>query len=146
MVLEQNVQLLWDLKLNLKFDDNTSKESIIKKGMYLLVKFRRNGNTYNRAGRVINVQPVLIEAQPISFTGCIEMDFSAKHRASRIRIGGYDILNFRIVTQAQIESLGPDYIITDDMFEETALLPGESEEDDGVDLDFIGIDSSKVME
>ena len=147
MVLEQNVQMLWNMKLNIKFDNDTSKETIIEEGMYLLVKFRRNGNTYSRAGRVINVQPVLLETQPVSFTGCLEMDFSGKYRASRIRIGGHDILNFRVVTQAQIENLGPDYVITDDMFEETTVLPAlpdETEEGNGVDL--AGLDASKVME
>ena len=147
MVLEQNVQMLWNMKLNIKFDNDTSKETIIEEGMYLLVKFRRNGNTYSRAGRVINVQPVLLETQPVSFTGCLEMDFSGKYRASRIRIGGHDILNFRVVTQAQIENLGPDYVITDDMFEETTVLPAlpdETEEGNGVDL--AGPDASKVME
>lgn len=147
MVLEQSVQMLWEMKLRLAFDNNTSKEAIIKEGMYLFLKFRRNENTYNRLGRVIDVQPVLLDTQPISFTGCLEMDFSGKYKASRIKIGGHDILNFRIVTQSQIDALGPDFVITDDMFEEDTVLPSIPDDISASNgVDFGGVDLAKVME
>ena len=82
MLLTQTVEMLWDMKLTLTFDDGSIKEAVIKDGMYLLLKFRRNENTYIRAGRVIHVQPVLLDTQPISFTGLLVMDFSGKYKAS----------------------------------------------------------------
>ena len=126
MLLRSESRLDWVLHLNLVFDDDTTKEATIQPGQYLLLKFRRDNTKFNRAGMVKKIEPVVVSDKvPMIFDSCIVMDFSAKYSASRVRIKTGDILDFRVVTQEEIQALAPDYIITDEMFDDTFIIPND---------------------
>lgn len=148
MLISQDIQLYWQLGLQLHFDDGSTKSGIIKDNDYLYVKFRRNNNTYIKAGRVVAVNPVMLDTQPVSFTGSLIMDFSGQFKASQVRLPAKDILDFRVVTKEQVDSLAPDYIVTEDMLNEDITPdppapPVEVEPTVG-GIDKAGIDTAKV--
>lgn len=132
MLLRHETHLNWNLNLHLYFDDNTEKQDTIEEGYYILLKFRRDNNKYNRAGRVVKIDPVMVRNMPPSFTGTLVVDFSGRYNASRVRIDAGDILDYRIVSEEQIRSLGPDYLITDEMFKTSYILPINKENINGV--------------
>ena len=55
------------------------------------------------------------------------IDTSFKYSAERIRIACKDILNFRKVDKDYIESLAPDFEITDDLLNADAIPPTPEE-------------------
>lgn len=154
MLLKHDMQINWSLNIHLYFDDETEKSVEIKPEMYLLLKFRRNGNIYNKAGRVEMVNPVMLDTQPISYTGSIIMDFAGRFRSSNIRIPAKDILDIRVVSKAQIENLIHNYEITDNLFNPSVVIPdipqipenpdiSDFPKEDDNDIDS-GIDSGKI--
>lgn len=126
LLIKNNHQMHWTLDLSLEFDDGTSKSTTLDSDMYILIKFRRNDNTYIRAGRIVEVSPVMLDTQPVSFTGSIIVDFSGSYNASRIAIPACDILNIRVCSKSQLETFAPTYKIEEKMFDESYIIPSNT--------------------
>ena len=116
-------KLQWKLDIKFTFDDGIFKSVTLDKDLYVLIKFRRNDNVYYRAGRIVDVVPIMLDTQPVSYTGGIIVDFSGQYNASRIQISACDILNIRICSRGQLESLAPTYRVEEKMFEDSYIIP-----------------------
>ena len=103
MLIQTDSQLLFTLEVKLTFDNGTVKKALINQGDYYLLYFRYNG------------------------TAELIIDTSFKYSAERIRIACKDILNFRKVDKDYIESLAPDFEITDDLLNADAIPPTPEE-------------------
>lgn len=115
MLLENNTQVLFAVDIRLTFDNSTTKRTIVEEGDYLLMKFMYNGNKLKRACRVVMINPVILETQPVSYAASLTVDCSTKFGAERLKVASKDILDIRLVDKDFMESLEPDFIITDDM-------------------------------
>lgn len=123
LLVKSEQQLHWKLDINFTFEDNVTKSVTFDKGLYALLKFRRNDNVYYRVGKILDVEPVMLDTQPVSFTGAILVDFSGPYNASRIRIAACDILDARICSKGQVESLAPTYKVDEKMFDSSYKMP-----------------------
>lgn len=128
MLLTNNTQVIFTLDVKLTFDNGTTKRGTVKEGDYLLLKFRYDGQKLYRACKVVYIQPVQLNTQPISYTASIIADCSTKFNAQRLRIAAGDILDIRFVDKDYIESLAPDYIVDEDLIKLDAI-PATPEED-----------------
>lgn len=133
MLLQNNTEILFSLMVNLVFDTGETKTVKVDVDDYLLLKFNYDGSKYSRACQVVDIVPIMLTTQPISYTAALMIDCSTKFQAERLRISTKDILDIRKVSKDYIDSLAPDYIITDDMFDgdyipsipvETYMIPG----------------------
>lgn len=140
LLIKHEHQLQWKLDLALTFDDGTSKSVTLDSDLYVLLKFRRNDNTYYRAGRIVEVVPIMLNTQPVSYTGAIIVDFSGQYNASRIQITACDILDIRICSKGQLESLAPTYTVEAKMFDESYIIPSVTTiGGSGVDTSGVGV-------
>lgn len=139
-LLQNNTQVIFSVDVALTFDDGTTKRDIIEVGDYLLLKFNYDGNKLAKACRVVDITPVILNTQPESYAASLIVDCSDKFSGQRLKVASKNILNFRIVNEEYIESLAPDYIITDDMLNEDALepLPDDTEDIPGVGIAGVG--------
>ena len=127
MLIQTDSQLLFTLEVKLTFDNGTVKKALINQGDYYLLYFRYNGLKLRRACRVADLRPIILDTQPESYTAELIIDTSFKYSAERIRIACKDILNFRKVDKDYIESLAPDFEITDDLLNADAIPPTPEE-------------------
>lgn len=123
LLVNSKQQLHWKLDVEFTFEDNVTKNVTLDSDLYVMLKFRRNDNLYYRAGRIVEVVPVMLDTQPVSFTGSIIVDFSGQYNASRITIAACDILDCRICSKGQIEALAPNYRVEEKMFDDSYRLP-----------------------
>lgn len=123
LLVKNEQKMHWKLDIRLTFEDRVTKNVTLDSDLYAIIKFRRNDNVYSRAGRIVEVVPVMLDTQPVSFAGAIIADFSGQYNASRIQIAACDILDIRICSKGQLEGLAPDYRVEDKMFDETYKMP-----------------------
>lgn len=141
MLLQNNTQVIFSLKVKLTFDNCTTKVCNVNVGDYLLLRFRYNGNKMLRACRVVAIQPVILDTQPESYAASLIVDCSTKFRAERLKVPSINILNIRVVDKEFVDSLAPDYEVTEDMVNKDALaaIPEELPEIPGVGIAGIGV-------
>lgn len=139
-LLQNNTQVIFSVKVALTFDDGTTKKDTIEVGDYLLLKFNYDGNKLSRACRVVDITPIVLNTQPESYAASLVVDCSDKFSGQRLKVACKNILNFRIVTKDYVDSLAPDYIVTDDMLNEGNLepVPGDLEDKPGVGIAGVG--------
>lgn len=121
MLLENNTQVLFAVDVILVFDNSTTKRVVVEEGDLLLMKFMYNGNKLKRACRVVSIDPVILETQPVSYAASLTVDCSTKFGAERLKVASKDILDIRMVDKDFMESLKPDFIITDDMINQPSI-------------------------
>lgn len=140
MLLQNNTQLQFLVDIKLTFDDGTTKAGTIEEGDYLLLKFNYDGNKLSRACRVVAIQPIVLNTQPESYAASLIVDCSEKYQGERLKVSCANILDFKIVTKEYVDSLAPDYEITEDMFEggEMEPVPEEMEDRPGVGIAGVG--------
>lgn len=139
-LLQNNTQVIFSVNVALTFDDGTTKKDTIEVGDYLLLKFNYDGNKRSRACRVVDITPIVLNTQPESYAASLVVDCSDKFSGQRLKVACKNILNFRIVTKDYVDSLAPDYIVTDDMLNEDNLepVPGDLEDKPGVGIAGVG--------
>ena len=135
MLLQNNTEVLFSLMVKLTFDTGETKVAQVNVDDYLLLKFNYDGSKYMRACQVADIVPVMLTTQPISYTATLVIDCSTKFQAERLRVATKDILDIKKVSKDYVDSLAPDYNITDDMFDgdyipatpfATYMIPGIS--------------------
>lgn len=135
MLLQNNTEVLFSLMVKLTFDTGETKVAQVNVDDYLLLKFNYDGSKYTRACQVVDIMPVMLTTQPISYTATLVIDCSTKFQAERLRVATKDILDIKKVSKDYVDSLAPDYNITDDMFDgdyipatpsATYMIPGIS--------------------
>ena len=117
MLLQNNTQVVFSLKVQLVFDTGETKVVEVNENDYLLLKFNYDGSKLMRACQVVDIIPVMLNTQPVSYTANIMIDCSTKFQAERLRVATKDILDIKKVSKDYIDSLAPDYEITDSMFD-----------------------------
>ena len=139
-LLQNNTQVIFSVNVALTFDDGTTKKDTIEVVDYLLLKFNYDGNKLSRACRVVDITPIVLNTQPESYAASLVVDCSDKFSGQRLKVACKNILNFRIVTKDYVDSLAPDYIVTDDMLNEDNLepVPGDLEDKPGVGIAGVG--------
>lgn len=139
-LLQNNTQVIFSVNVALTFDDGATKKDTIEVGDYLLLKFNYDGNKLSRACRVVDITPIVLNTQPESYAASLVVDCSDKFSGQRLKVACKNILNFRIVTKDYVDSLAPDYIVTDDMLNEDNLepVPGDLEDKPGVGIAGVG--------
>lgn len=139
-LLQNNTQVIFSVNVALTFDDGTTKKDTIEVGDYLLLKFNYDGNKLSRACRAVDITPIVLNTQPESYAASLVVDCSDKFSGQRLKVACKNILNFRIVTKDYVDSLAPDYIVTDDMLNEDNLepVPGDLEDKPGVGIAGVG--------
>ena len=87
-----------------------------------------------------HITPIVLNTQPESYAASLVVDCSDKFSGQRLKVACKNILNFRIVTKDYVDSLAPDYIVTDDMLNEGNLepVPGDLEDKPGVGIAGVG--------
>lgn len=145
MLLENNTQVLFAVNVKLTFDNNTKKEVVVEEGDYLLMKFMYNGNKLKRACRVVAINPVVLDTQPVSYTASLIVDCSTKFGAERLKVASKDILDIRMVDKDFMESLEPDFNITDDMINQPSIpeTPKKPFQKPGVEI--AGVDAAFII-
>lgn len=145
MLLQNNTQILFSLNIKLSFDTGVTKVGTVEAGDYLLLKFNYDGNKYKKACKIVDIQPIVLSTQPVSYSAILIVDCSGKFSAERLKVASKDILDFRIVTKEFIDSLAPDYEITDDMFDgnATPIVPKEIYKIPGVGV--AGVDEARIL-
>ena len=93
MLLENNTQVLFAVDVRLVFDNSTTKRVVVEEGDLLLMKFMYNGNKLKRACRVVSIDPVILETQPVSYAASLTVDCSTKFGAERLKVASKDILD-----------------------------------------------------
>lgn len=135
MLLQNNTEVLFSLMVKLTFDTGETKVAQVNVDDYLLLKFNYDGSKYTRACQVVDIMPVMLTTQPVSYTATLVIDCSTKFQAERLRVATKDILDIKKVSKDYVDSLAPDYNITDDMFDgdyipatpsATYMIPGIS--------------------
>ena len=135
MLLQNNTEVLFSLMVKLTFDTGETKVAQVNADDYLLLKFNYDGSKYTRACQVVDIMPVMLTTQPVSYTATLVIDCSTKFQAERLRVATKDILDIKKVSKDYVDSLAPDYNITDDMFDgdyipatpsATYMIPGIS--------------------
>ena len=139
-LLQNNTQVIFSVNVALTFDDGTTKKDTIEVGDYLLLKFNYDGNKLSRACRVVDITLIVLNTQPESYAASLVVDCSDKFSGQRLKVACKNILNFRIVTKDYVDSLAPDYIVTDDMLNVDNLepVPGDLEDKPGVGIAGVG--------
>lgn len=117
MLLQNNTEVLFSLMVKLTFDTGETKVAQVNVDDYLLLKFNYDGSKYTRACQVVDIMPVMLTTQPVSYTATLVIDCSTKFQAERLRVATKDILDIKKVSKDYVDSLAPDYNITDDMFD-----------------------------
>lgn len=117
MLLQNSTEVLFSLCVKLTFDTGETKVVTANTDDYLLLKFNYDGSKYSRACRVVDIVPVMLTTQPISYTATLVVDCSTKFQAERLRVAAKDILNIKKVSKDYVDSLAPEYTITEDMFD-----------------------------
>lgn len=117
MLLQNSTEVLFSLCVKLTFDTGETKVVTVNTDDYLLLKFNYDGSKYSRACRVVDIVPVMLTTQPISYTATLVVDCSTKFQAERLRVAAKDILNIKKVSKDYVDSLAPEYTITEDMFD-----------------------------
>ena len=121
MLLENNTTVLFAVDVRLTFDNSTTKRVVVEEGDYLLMKFMYNGNKLKRACRVVAINPVILETQPVSYAASLMVDCSTKFGAERLKVASKDILDIRMVDKDFMDSLEPDFVVTDDMINQPSI-------------------------
>lgn len=136
MLLENNTQVLFALNVLLSFDDNTTKSVVIEEGDYILMKFMYNGNKLKRAARIVSIDPIILDTEPVSYAATIIIDSSTKFGAERLKVASKDILDIRLVDHDFMIALEPDFNITDEMIAAPSIpeTPKEPFQKPGVEI------------
>ena len=139
-LLQNNTQVILSVDIALTFDDGTTKRSTIEVGDYLLLKFNYDGNKMTKACRVVDITPIVLNTQPESYAASLVVDCSDKFNGQRLKVACKNILNYRIVNKDYVDSLAPDYAVTDDMMNEENLspVPEDLEDKPGVGIAGVG--------
>lgn len=145
MVIQNHTELDFTLEVRLTFDDATTKVAKIKEEDYLLLYFRYNGSKIMRACRVVKLIPVELETDPVSWGCSLLIDCATKFSSNRLKVSSKDILNIRVVSKDFIESLAPDYLVTEEMLRdgELAAVPEEIYRIPGVHI--AGVDQAQYI-
>ena len=138
-LLQNNTQVIFSVDIALTFDDGTTKRNMIEVGDYLLLKFNYDGNKMTKACRVVDITPIVLNTQPESYAASLVVDCSDKFNGQRLKVACKNILNFRVVTKDYVDSLAPDYIVTDDMLDEDNLTPVPGDMEDVLAISFTGM-------
>ena len=140
MLLQNSSEVLFSLMVKLTFDTGETNVAEVNVDDYLLLKFNYDGSKYMRACQVVDIVPVMLTTQPISYTATLVIDCSTKFNGERLRVATKDILDIKKVSKDYIDSLAPDYIITDDMFDGDYIpsTPSESYMIPGIDAGGVG--------
>ena len=128
MVIQNYTELHFTLEVRLTFDDSTTKVAFVNDGDYLLLYFRYNGSKIMRPCKVVKLLPVELDTDPVSWGCSLLIDCSTKFSSNRLKVSSKDILNIRVVDKDLINSLAPDYIVTEPMFRDDTILPAVPEE------------------
>lgn len=136
MLLENNTQVLFALNVRLSFDDSTTKSIVIEEGDLILAKFMYNGNKLKRAARIVSIDPIILDTQPVSYAATLTLDCSTKFGAERLKVASKDILDLRLVDHDFMLSLEPDFLITDEMISAPSIpeTPKEPFQRPGVEI------------
>lgn len=145
MLLENNTKVLFAVDVRLTFDNSTTKRTVVEEGDYLLMKFMYNGNKLKRACRVVSIDPVILETQPVSYTASLLVDCSTKFGGERLKVASKDILDIRMVDKDFMDSLEPDFIVTDDMISQPSIpeAPKKPFQKPGVEI--AGVSSAYIV-
>ena len=145
MLLVNNTEIQFTLHVHLEFDTGATKDVTINAGDYILIKFKYDGMTMYRACRVVDIQPIVLQTQPVSYASQFMIDCSTKFAAERLRVASKDILNVRIVNKDYIDSLAPDYVVTEGMVSQGALEPVPEEEYARPGVGIMGIGEARLI-
>lgn len=145
MLLENNTQVLFALNVVLSFDDSTTKAVVVEEGDFILAKFMYNGNKLKRAARIVSIDPIILDTQPVSYAATLMLDCSTKFGAERLKVASKDILDIRLVDEDFMNSLSPEFMITDDMIAQPSIpeTPKKPFQKPGVEI--AGIDVSAFI-
>ena len=145
MLLQNNTQVKFELDVKLTFDNGTTKVGTIKEGDYLLLRFLYNGEKLMRACQVTTIQPVQLDTQPISYAASLIVDCSTKFGGERLKVASKDILDIRMVDKDFMDSLEPDFIVTDDMINQPSIpeTPKKPFQKPGVEI--AGVSSAYIV-
>jgi len=139
-LLQNTTQVIFSVEVTLTFDDGTTKKDTINVGDYVLMKFMYDGNKFTKACRVVDITPIVLNTQPESYAASLVVDCSDKFSGQRLKVACKNILNFRVVNKDYVDSLAPDYVVTDEMLNEDALepVPEDTEDIPGVGIAGVG--------
>ena len=139
-LLQNTTQVIFSVEVTLTFDDGTKKKDTINVGDYVLMKFMYDGNKLTKACRVVDITPIVLNTQPESYAASLIVDCSDKFSGQRLKVACKNILNFRVVNKDYVDSLAPDYVVTDEMLNEDALepVPEDTEDIPGVGIAGVG--------
>lgn len=139
-LLQNTTQVIFSVEVTLTFDDGTTKKDTINVGDYVLMKFMYDGNKLAKACRVVDITPIVLNTQPESYAASLVVDCSDKFSGQRLKVACKNILNFRVVNKDYVDSLAPDYVVTDEMLNEDALepVPEDTEDIPGVGIAGVG--------
>lgn len=145
MLLENNTQVLFALNVLLSFDDSTTKSVVIEEGDLILMKFMYNGNKLKRAARIVSLDPIILDTEPVSYAATITIDSSTKFGAERLKVASKDILDIRLVDHDFMLSLEPDFMITDEMIAAPSIpeTPKKPFQKPGVEI--AGVDAAMFI-
>lgn len=145
MLIENNTQVLFAVEVKLVFDSGKKKDVVVEEGDYLIMQFMYNGNKLRRACRVIGIQPVILETQPVSYAASLIIDASEKFGAQRLRVASKDILDIRVVDEDFMKSLEPDFIISDEIMDGEDLVPTPKKPFQKPGVNIAGVDIAYVV-
>lgn len=145
MLYQNNSQLKFHIHLDLLFDNGSRKKGTLDIGDYFLMKFRYDGNTLLRAVKIVNITPVILQTDPISYTATLLVDCSTKFSADRLKVAMKDILNFRRVDKDFIDALAPDYKVTEEMVNADAIPCTPEELYMRPGMDTAGMDQARLL-
>ena len=74
MLLQNSSEVLFSLMVKLTFDTGETKVAEVNVDDYLLLKFNYDGSKYMRACQVVDIVPVMLTTQPISYTATVVID------------------------------------------------------------------------
>ena len=135
LLIESKTELMHTAKVLLRYDDNTTKEITITDGIFMLLKYRYNGNKNIDVVKVNKVKAIFKPLNPtqVIFDGAIlVLDIAREFNSKRIHITTDDILNAKIIT----EESAMDFLEHWDKIDKSdALFEPEATKDDTIDID-----------
>ena len=124
MLLKKESTLIFSLHLKLTFDDATITELDIKSDDYIIAKFLYAGGRRLAVAKVLALDPIFDADSGVTtyVSSSLVLDLAKSFSSERLNLDIRDILNAKIVTEEYVNTLAPDYIVTEDM-----LLPDTEE-------------------
>lgn len=135
LLIQSKTELMHTAKVSLRYDDNTTKEITITDGIFMLLKYRYNGNKNIDVVKVNKVKAIFKPLNPtqVIFDGAIlVLDIAREFNSKRIHITTDDILNAKIITEESAMDFLEHW---DEIDKSDALFEPEATKDDTMDID-----------